>query len=85
MGQHAVNIAYPVSGSTVRNYFTSSFSTTCPGGQHTVEWGFDGTTIGKATFYDQLSAQFSHKLPVGSHIFWVKSSCGENRVPFKVA
>ena len=84
MGQHAVNIAYPVDGSTVTNYFTSSFSTTCPGGGNKVEWGFDGSTEGNATFYDQFSAQFAHKLSSGTHVFWVKSSCGENRVKFEV-
>ena len=84
MGQHAVNIAYPVDGETYTNYFTSSFSTTCPGGQNDVEWGFDGTTVGKSTFYDQFSAQFSHKLPPGKHTFYVKSSCGSNEVVFKV-
>lgn len=85
MGQHAVNIAYPVNGGAVKNYFTSVFSVTCPGGAHKVEWGFDGTTVGNSTFYDQFSAQFAHKLPVGGHVFWVRASCGENKVQFKVS
>jgi hypothetical protein len=85
MGQHAVNIAYPLNGGTTKNYFTASFSATCPGGQNKVEWGFDGTTIGNATFYDQFSAQFCHKLPTGAHTFWVKASCGENKVSFKIS
>lgn len=85
MGQHAVNIAYPVNGQTFTNYFTSSFSTTCPGGQYDVSWGFDGVVIGKAVFYDQFSAQFSHKLPPGQHTFFVRSTCGSNEVVFKIA
>lgn len=85
MGQHAVNIAYPIAGETYTNYFTASFSTTCQGGQHDVEWGFDGTAVGKATFYAQFSAQFSHKLPSGKHTFYVKGSCGSNEVVFAVS
>ena len=84
MGQHAVNIAYPIVGGTFPNYFTCSFSTTCPGGQNDVEWGFDNDTVGRATFYDQFSAQFSHKLLPGKHTFWVRSSCSSNEVTFEV-
>ncbi|HXI88771.1 MAG TPA: hypothetical protein VNO24_02035 [Blastocatellia bacterium] len=40
-----------------------------------MKWGFDAVTLGDAKFYDQFSAQFTWKLPVGSHNFWVKSSC----------
>lgn len=93
--QAPVNIVYPISGGTypiadpapgplLSAYFTSSFSVTCDGGQHTVEWGFDGTSVGSATFYDQFSAQFVHKLPGGTHIFWVQSSCGDSRVKFDI-
>ena len=85
MGQHAVNIAAPVNNSKVQNYFTSSFSTTCPGGENKVEWGFDGSTVGSSTFYDHFNAQFTHKLPPGGHVFWVRSSCGENKVQFTVS
>lgn len=93
--QAPVNIVYPISGSVYpimdpapgslfSAYFTSSFSVTCAGGQHTVKWGFDSTTVGTATFYDQYSAQFVHKLPGGSHLFWVTSSCGDSRVKFDI-
>lgn len=93
--QAPVNIVYPIHGGSypitnpapgplLSAYFTSSFSVTCAGGQHTVEWGFDSTTVGTATFYDQFSAQFVHKLPGGTHVFWVVSSCGDSRVKFDI-
>ena len=93
--QAPVNIVYPIHGDTypitdpapgVLNsaYFTSSFSVTCQGGQHTVKWGFDSTTVGSATFYDQYSAQFVHKLPGGTHTFWVSSDCGDSKVKFNI-
>jgi hypothetical protein len=93
--QAPVNIVYPVDGGTypitgpavgVLNsaYFTSSFSVTCPGGPRTAEWGFDSTSVGKATFYDQFTSQFVHKLGGGSHTFWVISSCGDSRVKFEI-
>ncbi|MCI0695894.1 hypothetical protein L0337_28320 [candidate division KSB1 bacterium] len=95
MSQSAVNIVYPIDGGTypitdpacgVRSaYFTASFSTTCAGGPHTVKWGFDGRTLGKASFYDQFSAQFTWKLPAGAHRFWVESDCGKGAVKFKIA
>ena len=93
--QVKVNIVYPINGSTYpitdpspgvikSAYFTLSFSVTCSG-DHKVEWGFDSSpAIGKSMFYDQTSIQFVHKLPGGSHVFWVKSNCGENRVKFKI-
>lgn len=79
-----VNIVYPINGNAYNNYFTSSFGATCGGGQHTATWGFDNTTIGSGTFYDQISVQFSHKLPSGAHSFWVKTTCGYDAVKFKV-
>jgi hypothetical protein len=93
--QTPVNIVYPIHGGTYpitgpapgvlgSAYFTSSFSVTCPGGQHNVEWGFDSTSVGKATFYDQFTSQFVHKLGGGSHTFWVTSSCGDSRVKFDI-
>jgi hypothetical protein len=93
--QAPVNIVYPIDGDVYpitgpapgvlqSAYFTSSFSVTCQGGQHTVKWGFDGNTVGTATFYDMYSAQFVHKLPGGNHIFWVNSDCGDSRVKFSV-
>ena len=94
--QAPVNIVYPINGGTYpitgpapgplnSAYFTSSFGTTCPGGSYTVQWGFDGgPAVGSATFYDQASVQFVHKLPGGSHIFWVNSSCGASSVKFQI-
>ena len=79
-----VNIVYPLQGSTVTNYFNSSFSTTCPGGANKVEWYFDGVLTGSAEFYDQFSAQFQNKLPSGNHSLKVVSSCGGDGVTFDV-
>ena len=91
-----VNIVYPINGASYpimdpgsgklrSTYFTSSFSVTCSGGTHKVEWGFDnGPAIGKSSFYDQTSIQFVHKLPGGPHVFWVKSDCGSNKVKFTI-
>jgi len=93
--QVKVNIVYPINGASypitdpaagrLRSaYFTASFSVTCPG-DHQVKWGFDNApAVGSSMFYDQTSVQFVHKLPGGSHIFWVKSNCGENKVKFKI-
>jgi hypothetical protein len=93
--QVKVNIVYPINGASypimdpsplkIRSaYFTSSFSVTCAGGGHNVKWGFDGSGVGSSTFYDQTSVQFVHKLPAGTHVFWVKADCAENRVKFKI-
>jgi hypothetical protein len=94
--QVKVNIVYPINGATypitdpgplgVRSaYFTASFSVTCGGGPHRVEWGFDALpALGRSSFYDMTSIQFVHKLPTGDHVFWVKSDCGENRVKFRI-
>jgi hypothetical protein len=94
--QAKVNIVYPINGGTYpiinppaghlsSAYFTSSFSVTCGGGPHKVEWGFDSNpALGTSSFYDQTSVQFVHKLPGGSHLFWVKSDCGESRVKFQL-
>jgi hypothetical protein len=94
MGQIPVNIVYPINGGTYpivdpsgpihSAYFTASFGTTCEGGPHTVKWGFDGGTLGSAQFYDELSAQFTWKLPAGPHTFWVASDCGKNEVRFQI-
>ena len=95
MGQHPVNIVYPIHGATYpivdpsgpinSAYFTASFGTTCAGGPHSVEWGFDGTSLGQARFYDELSAQFTYKLPEGDHVFWVRTDeCGANEVKFRI-
>ena len=93
--QAPVNIVYPIDGGSypitdpapgalLSAYFTSSFSVTCQGGPHTAKWGFDGTTVGGANFYDQFSAQFVHKLPGGWHTFWVTSDCGDSKVRFYI-
>ena len=87
-----VNIVYPINGETYpvgcsgakSAYVTASFGTTCNGGPNMAEWGFDGTTVGKAEFYDQYTAQLVWKLPAGTHVFWVRSSCGQDEVRFKV-
>src|SRR5262245_14489292 len=70
-------------------YITASFRATCGGGPHTVEWGFGGpgpfVSLGKASFYDQFSAQFVHKLPGGPHYFRVTAStCGSDMARFRV-
>jgi hypothetical protein len=93
--QVPVNIVYPINGGTYpitdpapgalfSHYFTSSFSVTCQG-DHSVEWGYDANPpVGSATFYDQFSAQFVHKLPGGTHTFWVRSNCGSDSVKFRI-
>lgn len=93
----SVNIVYPINGGSypitdpapgvlASAYFTASFSVTCDGGPHAVAWGFDASpALGKAKFYDQISVQFVHKLPGGSHYFWVDAGdCGKARVKFKI-
>lgn len=79
-----VNIAYPIDNSSNDNYVKFAFSVTCPGGQNTVKWGFDGTSIGGATYYDNFNAQFLHKLPNGWHKFHVATDCGDDVVKFFV-
>jgi hypothetical protein len=93
--QVKVNIVYPINGANYpitdpapgplkSAYFTASFSVTCAG-DHKVQWGFDSSpALGSSAFYDQTSVQFVHKLPGGSHVFWVKANCGENRVKFNI-
>jgi len=80
-----VSIAYPISGSTNQNYFKVSFTVTCPGGGHTVKWGFDGASVGGATFYDNFNTQFLHKLPTGWHVLDVVSTCGAEHMRFFVS
>jgi hypothetical protein len=79
-----VNIASPVNGSTVSNYFYSSFTTTCPGGQYSVKWLLDSVPTGSATFYNTAGVHFAHKLPTGWHSLLVSSSCGQDQVKFYV-
>ena len=92
--QTAVNIVYPINGGIYpitdpapgplnSAYFTASFSVTCSG-DHKVEWGFDGTSVGQEKFYDQTSVQQVYKLPGGRHSFWVRSDCGNSRVKFRI-
>lgn len=80
-----VSIAYPISGSANNNYFKVSFTVTCPGGNYTVKWGFDGVySVGSATFYDNFNTQFLHKLPTGWHSIDVIASCGQEHMKFYV-
>ena len=79
-----VNIAYPINGISVTNYFTSSFTTTCPGGQNAVKWYIDGVGIGSTTFYDTANIQFLHKQLKGWHELRVVASCGTDAVKFFV-
>lgn len=92
-----VNIVYPIDGEKYPKadyssseckvesaYFTASFSVTCTGGSHSVKWGFDDDQIGEAHFYDEISVQFTWKLPNGKHRFWVQSDCGEAAVNFGI-
>ena len=90
----SVNIVYPIDGATypitdpdcrVKSaYFTASFSATCSGGPHKVNWTFDQNTLGEASFYDQFSGQFTFKLPLGKHVFYVSSDCGKAKVSFNI-
>ena len=90
-----VTIVYPMEGAAYRamepapgevdaSYFTASFSVTCAGGPHLVEWGFGSEVIGSASFYEQMSTQQVWKLPRGRHRFWVNAGpdCGRERVKF---
>jgi hypothetical protein len=79
-----VNIAYPVNGSSVSNYFYSSFTTTCGGGSYSVTWYLDGILTGNATFYDTAGIHFAQKLGTGWHSLQVVSSCGQDAVKFYV-
>jgi len=73
MSQSPVNIVYPIDGANypiidpdcdVKSaYFNASFGCTCGGGPRSVKWGFDGTALGSAKFYDQFSAQFTGNCP----------------------
>ena len=91
----SVNIVYPIDGGTypiadpspsgVKSaYLPFSFSVTCPGGNHDVEWGIDGDQLGEVYYYDQSSQQFVWKVAGGAHTFWVRTSCGDGKVQFKV-
>jgi hypothetical protein len=79
-----VNIAYPISMSTVNNYYRVSFSATCPGGPRTVTWSVDGIQKGQANFYDNFSGQYLHKSGSGWHTLEVAASCGTEFVQFFV-
>ena len=86
----AINIVYPFSNgsypitdppvSALRSaYLTFSFSVSCKGGGHWAKWGVDKINLGRASFYDQFSAQFVGKLAGGRHIFWVESDCAKRK------
>jgi membrane carboxypeptidase/penicillin-binding protein PbpC len=88
MNKVVIRIVYPIEGESypiVKSdslvssaHFTASFSITAAGGPHKIKWGFDGTPIGGATFFDQFSAQFTWELPAGEHNFHVLC-CKGNR------
>jgi hypothetical protein len=79
-----VNIAYPINGASVTNYFYSSFTTTCPGGSYSVAWYLDGVLTGSGSFYDTAGIHFAQKLPTGWHSLQVISNCGQDAVKFYV-
>ncbi len=79
-----VNIAHPINGSVVNNYFHSSFTTTCAGGNYNVDWYLDNTILGSAAFYDSESVDFDFKAPSGWHVLTVVSTCGKDSVKFYV-
>ena len=79
-----VNIAYPVNGASVTNYFYSSFTTTCQGGAYSVAWYLDSTLVGSGSFYDTAGVHFAQKLQTGWHSLQVISSCGQDAVKFYV-
>jgi hypothetical protein len=94
VAQVPVNIIYPINGGTYpvgggmptsgAEYINASFSVTCPGGSHTVTWGFNGHQVGSEGFYDQVIIQQTYKLPAGTNTFYVKSECGSDYVKFLV-
>lgn len=87
-----VNIVYPINGASYpvvspgahAEYITLSFGATCGGGPHNVRWGVDGTSLGSAKYYDQISVQQVYKLASGNHTFWVSTPCGNDKVWFNV-
>lgn len=93
--QVAVNIAYPLDGSSYRissgyPILPISFSVTCKDLEdHKVEWGYGqsgaGETLGNAKFRGTISLQFLQKFSKGTWVVWVSSDCGKNRVSFKVS
>lgn len=85
MANAPVNIVYPIHGRTYpitdpgpgtldSAYITTSFCLTLGGGPAEVEWGIDSESLGKASFYDQFSAQQVWKVPGGPHRFWVRAN-----------
>lgn len=81
-----VNIATPISNSTVANNFYTSFTVNCPAGQNKVNWYLDGAQVGSALFYDTAGIHFAYKLASGTtHSLKVVTSCGgSDGVVFKV-
>ena len=78
-------ITDPAPGALQSAYIGASFSVTCSGGPHSVKWGFDGTSLGTAEFYDQISEQQVWKLPGGGHVFYVDAGrCGAKEIKFSV-
>ena len=96
MPSPSIKIVYPISGETYpkcdavsgvkSSYFTASFSMTKSGGPYTVKWRFDGDKkpLGTATFYDEVSCQFTYKLPAGKHVLYVESGRETAKTAFKI-
>jgi hypothetical protein len=94
--QTPVNIVYPINGGVypivnpptpplTMAYIPVSFSATCVGGPHPLQWSFDGAPpLGNTQFYDEASVQFVYKLPGGFHTLQVQSDCGFSQVQFRV-
>ena len=96
MNQPVIKIVYPIEGGTYpivesdslasSAYFTASFCITAAGGPHKVKWGFNGNSTGVATFFDQISSQFTYELSAGEHQLNVICSTGQKEeVYFTVA
>jgi len=90
----SITIVYPIQGETYPKcdphckvksaYFTASFSMSKSGGAYTVKWWFDDAkrVLGSASFYDEFTCQFTHKLPAGKHVFHVRSGTEEVKKTF---
>jgi hypothetical protein len=94
LAQTAVNIVYPIDGEQYpigpdnpnqsAIYQAFSFSATCSGGGHHVEWYLDGNMMGQIDFYDEVSVQQVDKIDIGKRAFDVKADCGDSSVSFAV-
>jgi len=84
------NGSYPITDPATSGinsaYFSGSFGVSCDGGPHTVTWTVDNALLGEASFYDQITVQFLHKLEGGGHAMEVKTGdeCGYGGVKFLI-